>query len=74
MHVCRCVGGSVVCMSSWDILVLQRDLQSGVSLQTVLRAAGVTEDLQLDQFFTILQVRGNHNVQSFTVLPVCLSI
>ena len=61
-------------MSSWDILIFQRDLQSGVSLQTVSRAAGLTEDLQLDQFFTILQVRGkslDHNIRSHTV---CLSV
>ena len=58
-----------VCVSSWDIHVFQRDLQSGVSLQTVSRAASLTEDLQLDQFFTILQVKGNYLI---TYSFVCL--
>ena len=56
-------------VSSWDIHVFQRDLQSGVSLQTVSRAASLTEDLQLDQFFTILQVKGNYLI---TYNFVCL--
>ena len=38
------------------MLVFQHDLYGGVSLQAVSKAAGVTEDLQLERFFAILQV------------------
>lgn len=38
------------------MFVFQHDLYGGVSLQAVSKAAGVTEDLQLERFFSILQV------------------
>ena len=62
--VCMCVRGRegcgcdhMVCVCAslfWDDC-LQRDLCGGVSLQAVSEAAGVTEDLQLERFFSILQ-------------------
>ena len=80
--MCTCVYACVcvvlwcahMCTSSWGILVFQRDLQSGVSLQTVSRAAGLTENLQLDQFFTILQVKGNYLITTYIHMSVRLSV